>query len=282
MKTIIIATDYSRPANKALEYGSEIARHTGARVILFNAFYIPAPARYTSYPSLPLMMPDVQELLTENKIRLSEIASALSNTYGIEVEAVTGTSSIFSELEELVDQHQADMVVMGMRGQSVEREFFGSNTLSVIRRAKFPVLAVPADAAYHNISKILFACDWTNLPLLNRLPVIKELALAFNASIQILHIEKEAVLATSDYSDEQDKVNVMSNIFDGVDYTYKEMKGRDVVWGIEKGIESYAADMLVMVPNRANFWDIVLSKSNTRNMAMRTQIPLLALPNPNL
>jgi hypothetical protein len=59
---------------------------------------------------------------------------------------------------------------------------------------------------------------------------------------------------------------------------YKLLEVEDVISGIEKGIEQYNAHLLVMVPHRLNLWEGIMNQSVTRSMALRTQIPLLALP----
>jgi nucleotide-binding universal stress UspA family protein len=279
MKTIIVATDYSKAATNALNYGAEVARQTGARIILFNATSIPAPITYTSY--LPALKPSLEEHIAANKTRLTEIASTTKTTYGVEVEAVAGSSNLFDELSSLVKQYQADVVVMGMRGQSLKRDLLGSNTISAIKKATFPILVVPIDATYKGVNKILYACDFNAQALLNRLTVLKEWATTFDAKIEILHVEKEAVIAlrgaTKEYSAQQE----MEEMFKGIEHSYRFMKGYDVVSGIEKEASDFKADLLVMMPDRVNYWDQVLNKSNTQKVVLKTHIPLLALPNPD-
>ncbi len=278
MKTIIVATDYSRAATNALQYGAELARHTGARIILFNATAVPAPIAYSSY--LTALKPSLEEYISANKTRLTEIASTTKTTYGIEVEAVAGNSHLFEELNGLVQKYQADVVVMGMRGQSLKRDLLGSNTLSVIKKATFPILVVPIDATFKSIDKILYACDFNAQSLLNRLTLLKEWATTFKAKIEILHVEKDAVVAIGAPVKEYSMQHEMEEVLKDVEHSYRFMKGYDVVSGIEKEVSAYKADLLVMMPDRVNYWDSVLNKSNTQRVVLKTHIPLLALPNP--
>jgi nucleotide-binding universal stress UspA family protein len=278
MKTIIVATDFSRPANNALEYGAAIARQAGARLVLVNTFHIPAPVRYTLYPSLKKALPDVQEMITEHKVRLDQMADLVKSSYGIEVETFTATSELPAALDDLVGNYQADMVVMGMRGQSVGRDIFGSNTLSVLREASFPLLIVPTEARYHGFERVLFACHWAGLPMLNRLPVLKNLAMLYKATVQVVHVSREELVKKTTPVRVSEKERIVHSVFEGVEHRYKEIKADDVIKGIEMGVNDLKADLLVMIPDRPNFWDIILRKSNTRHMALRTNIPLLVLP----
>ena len=44
MKTVLIATDFSKAARNALVYGLQVAKEINANVILFNAYTVPTPA----------------------------------------------------------------------------------------------------------------------------------------------------------------------------------------------------------------------------------------------
>lgn len=279
MNPIIVATDYSPAAGNALTYAAQLARLTGSKIILFNAYHLPVPVGEAMIP-----LPDNQKLVADNKARLEKIAQETSSTYGVPVEALSRTTLLLDDLEDLCKQYEDPLVVVGMRGESLERKIFGSMTSSVLREGKYPVLVVPAEAGFRDIAKILFACDYGSLSVLNQLRPLKDLALTFRARLQILHIEQRLALAEEEPSGTKKSKRPdgpkLESIFRGIRHTYKEVESEDIIEGIEKGIKEYHADMLVMVPHKLGFWDYMLNRSNTRTMALRTHIPLLALPNP--
>jgi nucleotide-binding universal stress UspA family protein len=74
MKIMIIATDYSKAADNALEYAAALARHSRAKLVIFNAFQPPPPTSTAS-----MAVPGLHKLLTENnghqKVRASQAFS---------------------------------------------------------------------------------------------------------------------------------------------------------------------------------------------------------------
>ncbi len=274
MKTIIVSTDYSAPANNALDYAVALARSCKAKLVIFNSLEPPTPTSTAS-----LAVPGVYKLLQENKKKLEKLAVRISSDYGIMVESFTNVSYVDEELEKLVRRHKADLVVMGMGGDSLDRRLFGSVTTSVIRHAKFPVLVIPEKATFLGLDRILFACDYKFVPKPCQLEVLRDIALKFRAEVQFLHIEPKGeipVKAADSFSG--NNTSSLEEAMDGLLHSYREIKEQDKTEGIKRGIREFQADMLVMIPHHTGFFDFVFNRSLTRKMAFNTQIPLLAIP----
>ncbi|EMR00704.1 universal stress protein [Cesiribacter andamanensis] len=274
MKTIIATTDYSNAANNALEYAAAIAGHVRAKLILFNAFHLAIPAT-----PAPLVLPDITELIRDNELRLNAIGERLARQHGIEVSCHTSTALFKEELDKLVRHYQADLVVMGMRGESLSRKLFGSLTTTVLYHAAYPVLVVPESATHQGLLRILFACKRAYLTPYHNLGILQEIARAYKADVQVLHVETQEEMHSSDKGNTQHGTPNMEQLLRGIHHTYKFIADEDVISGIERGIEESKADLLVMVPHKADFWDTILNRSHTRRLALNTTIPLLALPN---
>ncbi|AHM58530.1 UspA domain-containing protein [Flammeovirgaceae bacterium 311] len=286
MKTIIVATDYSKAACNALAYAAALARQWQAKIVLFNSFQLPAPAANALF-----LAERKGRFLAENRARLKGIAEQTALLYNIKVGWSTNFSFITEELDVQVELLDADLVVMGMRGSSEERKIFGNSTTSIIRHAKYPVLVVPEEAHFTGIEKILFACDYKSLAANNRLKLMYELALAFDARVQVLHVEKEEeeLVQLGAYTGDNEGKRYGSMIGSvnldplllNIRHEYKYLGEDNVVKGIDRGVEEYGADLLVMVPHKSSFWDTLLERSKTCKMALNTHVPLLALPNSN-
>jgi nucleotide-binding universal stress UspA family protein len=275
MKTILAATDYSPAASNALEYAAALAQATHARLVIFNVFSLATPSS-----SAPFSMPTVDELIKLNNQRLTLIGEILAETYGLEIEAVTTTSQFMEGLLKQVRKQQANLVVMGMRGSSLTTQLFGSTATAAIKEAKFPVLIVPEEANFYGIRRMLFACDYQYLTRSSNLSPIQDLATTLKAKVQILHVEKidsplDSPLTIPLKKNRPD----MEALLEGIKHEYKFLRETNIALGIEKGIEDYNADLLVMVPHKMKFWESIFRPSLTRKLAMHAHIPLLALPN---
>lgn len=275
MKTLIVATDFSQDANIALEYAASLAKIIGAKVIIYNSYMLPAHAANTLIPA-----DGIQKIMSANQTRLEQTACRIANRYRIETDWACSMGDICFELDQQVSKHKADAVVMGMRGNSIDQKLFGNTTTTVIRHAKFPVLVVPRNVSFTGIERILFACDLNCRFSLQTLKMLNETAHMLKAQVQVLHVEsvskeKKLVLEGQGQSTDWDE-----HLCD-VPHDCRDIDGKNVIKGIEKGISEFKADMLVMVPQRYGFWNSLIHKSKTCEMAARTNIPLLSIPNYN-
>ncbi len=275
MKTIILATDYTKASNHALVYAATLAKHIQAKIVLYNAFELPEEDQ----GGFGRVSPHINKLFDENKIRLYELANKTAKEYQVEVSWVTNLSFAEEEIGKLVKEYDAQLVVMGMKKEAAEFPLFGSTTTAVISQGKYPVLVVPETAQIQEPSRLLFACDYHCISANNNLPVLKEIAQVFKAKVEILHVKnpKEDVL-TPVAADSRIEAK-LENLLTGIAHEYRDVTEEDVFFGIERSMKEYQADMLVMVPHRLGFWNWLFQNSTTRKMAFKTQIPLLCLPN---
>ncbi|MCU7549803.1 universal stress protein [Chitinophagaceae bacterium LB-8] len=272
MKTIVVATDFSSNADHALQYAGALASFMNARIILFNAFQLPVHASNTLLPAESFV-----ELLKDNQERLENIALQVSDKFGVTVDVQTKMSDVSNALEEIVMGAQADLVVMGMHTSDWSDRLFGNTTTSVIRDAKYPVLVVPNNASFTGIERILYAFDSNCLQKGTQLQVVKDIARSFKAEVQVFHVET-AHRAKEYTLKEPVDANTKAALND-VAHTYREIEETGVVEGIEKGIKELGANLLVMVPHKLSFWKNVVRLSTTRTVVLKSQIPLLVVPN---
>ena len=78
----------------------------------------------------------------------------------IALEIIIQNYKIFSEVNSVAKEQNADLIVMGSHGASGLRTFFvGSNTEKVVRTADIPVLVIKKRHQSFQIKTVLFACD---------------------------------------------------------------------------------------------------------------------------
>jgi nucleotide-binding universal stress UspA family protein len=141
---ILVPTDFSDAATRALEYGSRLASTLGAELTIVH---IVAPP--TTHSWMEGADPDgetTEAWLTEAHAMLADAVASVRD----QVPAVRGTIAIGLEAEEILDftsRQSIDLIVMGMHGHGrTQRWLRGSVTNQVLRRAPCPVLAIPACA----------------------------------------------------------------------------------------------------------------------------------------
>lgn len=277
MKTIVIATDFSKAAEDAMIYAASLTRYLNTKLIIFNTFHIPVSTAH-----VPTYIPNMEELEEDSRNRLEKLSMDISTKFDIEAEGFSCHGFAVDELKKLVRKKDIGLVVMGMKGESnLRTKLFGSLTTDIIREGSFPVLVIPEDTRFEVIKGILFACDSSRLSLQTDLTLLREIAMAFNAEIQILQVVKELVMPR-DEAVQSAPLSNLESILTGIKQSYHVVEDDDIVDGIEEAMDDLDSDLLVMAPHKPGFWDKIFNSGNTREMALRTYIPLLALPKSSL
>jgi len=81
---------------------------------------------------------------------------------GLKVNYSVRQKSVHQEIKEVIDEVDANLIVMGSHGASGLQEFFiGTNTQKVVRNSKIPVMVIKSKMEGFNIDKSVFACDFT-------------------------------------------------------------------------------------------------------------------------
>ncbi|WP_281234056.1 universal stress protein [Flavobacterium gelatinilyticum] len=271
--TIIAATNFSPIANNAVTYAAGLAKATGAKLVLFNSFSLSVHSA-NSLITAETMQKQIEKATT----RLSILGTEIADLFKIEVDSFCTYSFLEDELSSILSNTGADLVVMGMAERSFEQELLGNSTTSVIKNLNIPVLAVPQNARFTSVSKILYACDTLSLSFIKRFNWIKGVIGSLGAEIEFFSVDAKL----DDLKEEQSKMLLNSTIekeFEAVKYLYKTVRSNAVINEIKKEIKNYEADILVMVPQKYGFWDSLVHKSKTRIMAAGLDIPLLSFPN---
>lgn len=136
--TILVATDGSGSANRAVTHALEQAEQHGA---VLHAVYVIDTDRYAE-PALSSMELDTIEIEEWGEQQLGEVADR-GEQLGIEVTTRCCHGKPYEEIIRYGDDIDADLVVLGYRGHShSQTDQIGSVTDRVIQNVGRPVLVV--------------------------------------------------------------------------------------------------------------------------------------------
>ncbi|MBK1440311.1 universal stress protein [Parapedobacter sp. ISTM3] len=273
MKTIIVATDFSKEAENAVDYAAALIQQIGGKIVLFNLY---VPSIHVSNARLSPQAFD--QSANRTKERLASRAAALSDAYAIPVLSYLSVmGDMGEEIEHLFATYDASLLVMGMAAKSLEQDLLGNTTTALIHQFKFPVLAVPYGAKFKGVDRILFACD--NLQGVHQviLQEVKTLALGMKASVEIFHVNNQIRRIQDEGIDDQ-TIAAFGEGLEGVTYYYKDVASNAVIKAIQNELININADLLIMLPNKYGFWGSLIHRSKTRIMASGLSIALLSIP----
>jgi nucleotide-binding universal stress UspA family protein len=140
LATVLCAVDFSESSRRAVEYAASIAAAAGARLALAHALEWSEEAetlQTSSRPSLPSSEDDA--IAGMNRLLTDEMRERCAPEF------VVGYGSPADELLRVVQERQADLVVLGIRRRNpIDMAVFGSTAQRLIRDGACPVLTVSA------------------------------------------------------------------------------------------------------------------------------------------
>lgn len=185
MKTILVPVDFSKYSEYALEVAASIAKNNDAKIVVVHMLGL-SDAFLTKDEA-----EEVFNAMYYMKLSKKKFEHFLKKPYlkDIEVTDTIRNYKVFSEINDVVNEFQADLIVMGSHGVSGFTDMFiGSNTEKVVRSSEIPVLVIKKRVKDFNIKHAVFV---TNLDLESAGAYIKarDFLLNFDCEMELLYIK---------------------------------------------------------------------------------------------
>jgi nucleotide-binding universal stress UspA family protein len=138
-KTIVVATDFSEQAHRAIDYAVELAQKTDARLFVVNAYMAPSlgmPELAPGYAGL------AEEAADDAQRQLDTLIDGYSNAH-VAMQGVLRCGDAVDSVVGVARAVHADLIVVGTHARhGLSRAVLGSVAESVVRNAPCAVLAV--------------------------------------------------------------------------------------------------------------------------------------------
>ena len=191
MKTILVPYDFSKEANFAFEFATELAKRTKNKLELLHVIELPSPQSFSTIGEVGAFSNESSqifmiELIEKRKKQLAALEEEFKDA-GFKFETKMVFGNPFAGISKEIVDAKADIVIMGSKGSSgMEEVLVGSNTEKVVRHASCPVITVKGPIFVDSIQKVIFASDFNNVPS----EVIDRLKAAINTINAKLHLVK--------------------------------------------------------------------------------------------
>lgn len=145
VKTILVPTDFSAHAEKALSTAAELAKlFGGAKVSVLHAYHVDVPMVSPMAGGYALPQGFYEELRAQATARVDELVEKLA-AEGIDASGVALQTPAALAIVEQAEKLPADLIVMGTRGNTgLKHVLLGSVAERIVRTAPCPVLTVKA------------------------------------------------------------------------------------------------------------------------------------------
>ncbi len=285
MKKLLIPTDFSEHAEQGVKYAMDLARFTGAEVLLFHAFYDPMlDSDLPTYQSATMgggtrevVLNDIEE---ESRRLLAEKKREWELKMGPNLPITTLLERGFADqlIPEVALREGCSMIVMSSRGKSkVYKTFFGSVTADVMQNARMPVLVVPKGTNFMPIQHVMYASDFDpadGVVLRQLMHLLKPLnfdlctVYVFNDHGHPYRKEDYIGLRTAMRSH-------MQHVMPDAHMDILATGDSDLIEGLNRQLENRKTDLLVMTTHARNFIHRLMHPSATKRMLFNAKVPLL-------
>lgn len=270
---ILIATDFSKNATHARNYGLNLANTLKADVIIFNAYEIPISSMGTH------TFRNYREVFKKNSInKLAEEikeAKSLFKNINISFEYVCDISK--NAILERSNKADVDLILLGSKGESkISEKLFGGTCSKVINKTKKPLIIVPIQAEIKIPKKIVLATDlFLNVDLITTL---KKIAKRLISNIDIITVlnskdDEKSILSR------QLKVNtILEKKMKYNSHRFHLINNNSIENGILNYIKENKVHLLTLIPKHRSFWENLIKISLSKKIANSSTIPLLIIP----
>ena len=258
MINVIIPIDFSETSLNAAHYGAGMYRgRPDVNIILYH-FY------------------DKDDDLPVAKNYLESLKAELAS-YVTKIETITESGDNFIDsLSLFAHVKGAYMIIMGLTGKSLlAQRFSGSNTLKMAEKNVCPVLIIPADATYHDITNVLIASEMKDVEDTPVLLAVKRVLADFKPNLHVLNVNDSHYIALSEeFKEQRDKMEALLIDFNPEFYF---MRLFDFHESINLFVNDKNIDMIIIGPRYHSFFERLFKTQHTKKMIYQSKIPVLAV-----
>lgn len=288
-KKVLIPIDFSEYSIRACEIGINYAGSVDAEVMILHAYFSPFfPSAIPIGDDFTYQVSEeesVQNVLKRVKIDMENICTHINRMIESgELPRVTYHTTLREGLpeEEIVlfsKEYRPTLVVMGTRGKSQkDLDLIGSVTGEVIDISKVPILAIPENVPYNNLSvirNVAFATSFDQKDLV-AFDKFMNLMQGFNS----IHIH---VFNISTSKNEWNEIRLTGVVeyfkkqYPNISISYSVLDDGDLLLSIEKFVRSKEIEMIALGTHRRSVLARIFNPSIARKMLFHTNTPLLVI-----
>jgi len=278
MRKIALPTDLSDNSKNAFEYAMSLFNES-------SVFYILHAYADAVFSSDTLNLPNEEVELKKRKVRenceieIHKLIDEMREKFpesNHQFKVMTNCGYLLQEINQLVDAENIDVVVMGTRGKTNDRNLtFGSNTLQVLKQVQCPVLCIPENYVYQTPKKILFPTNYMVPYQKRELKLVDEICSYYGAEVNVLYVSNFGLIS------KRQKINqeFLKKQLDTDSIHFHQIEESSKTNIFNETIDKMEIDLLVMVNTRHSFLEAQLEKSTIDKLSLKPKIPFLILQN---
>ncbi|MEO8147178.1 MAG: universal stress protein [Bacteroidia bacterium] len=277
IETILVPTDFSETAGKALEAAIELTKKIKAKLVLIHVAEMTGLIAPVEIVTIGIINEQMYEGANE---KLKSLATKIKATHGIKIDYRTYNGNVYDNIIRAAHLYNAELIIMGSYGTSGIKEWlFGSNAYRVVNNSTVPVLTINRNSGMDSFKKIVFPFNGNSLSLKKAGEIIF-LAKIFNSTIRLfgfskklnatklgmIMLELNGIKLTGQFERENIKCSVI--IREGDDYAAEILKYADEI----------SADIISVITYKGQSDDTILLSKPDKKLVNHSRFPVLSVP----
>lgn len=275
MRTIIVPIDFSQHSEFALKAAALLAKKNGDQIIAIHMLDIHAISINESLGYYEEKTAFLYQLAKRN------FKDFLSKDYlkDVKVVPIIKHYKVFKEINEVAEEENADLIVMGSHGATGLKELFvGSNTEKVIRFSDIPVLVIKNELNSFDLEEVVYATDFSKESI-GAYIQIKSLIEDFGGKMHLLYVNTPY----EEFKTSSEMEGVAVEFFKMAKENIDKVKDVNFVCDktVEKGILNFAnsvgADLVAVSTHARKGLSHVFKGSLSEDIANHSTLPILTV-----
>ena len=271
MKTILLATDFSKAANKAIHRAAQIAIKQQAQLILYHSYRF--MNTYDDNYGYPI---DVVKTISTRKLNELKSRILAKAEKPVEIILCNKHGFVMDTIKEAIDEFGVDLIVMSSVGDApLGAGYFGSIATEMLDKLHVPMLVLPPKYRKTTIENAVMAIDLKQpidaTALGKGIYFLRDL----DTIADVVYVAKTAEEANS----EEVKVAGvrLRGLLKNVPHTFQTVIGGKQVDEINGFAKKRKAQLLITFPQHHSFFEKIFLHGNTRRLVFDAEVPVLAI-----
>ena len=152
-KKILLPYDFSKNADKALNHAAFMAAFLKGDLYLLHVI--------GKSETLDIILPVLKiknnkELVKILSDQLEIVSNKIKKEYGLKVKTIVSSGNITSEIVNVANEQNIDLIIMGTQGSGSNNDLFlGSNAYRLITKSEIPVMTIKEKSSKKGYKNIL-------------------------------------------------------------------------------------------------------------------------------
>lgn len=267
MKKILLPTDFSETAMKALKAAVLIGNKEKSELILMHSSLPTEGVNNNVYAAIY-----IHEYLEIKRKNLNQLIDKVKEL-GYEGEIKTDNKVDFTvpAIVHTAEEFDVDLLVMGSTGASgVTGLVLGSTAGGVLSKVDYPLFLIPKDFELSEGGNLLIGTDYKTSLDERSAGVLKFFKDALGYKLHLIHIEQEG-------DETPDKEAYINENYSGIIDSSVSVAGEKVEDALMKIKEKYSNAILCTVSKKKSWFENLFSHSVSKSLTQYSDIPLLCL-----